>query len=317
MLARGSGSIANAANLAQTIRANPRGGKDCGDHPPITPCRSVGVTELSGDDWRLYEYIALHFIATLSKDMKYLSQDVELKVGSETFVTTSNKVVDPGWTAFMPWKSVGDEDEDDDFCESSSAELVKGQTYDIDTLSLDKNETRPPGYLSESELIGLMEKHSIGTDASIPVHIQNIQTRNYVELASGRKLIPTKLGITLIHGFQKIDFELIAPKMRAEVENQLELIGKGKADFKRVLNHTLSIFQRKFLFYVDNMGTIDRMFETSFTTVASSGKPFTRCGKCCRYLKLIEKKPPRLYCQKCEDTLVSELEKMKLYQNQI
>ena len=67
-----------------------------------------------------------------------------------------------------------------------------------------EKQTCPPDYLTESELISLMEKHGIGTDASIPVHINNICERNYVSIQPGRKLKPTTLGIVLVHGYQKV-----------------------------------------------------------------------------------------------------------------
>ena len=49
---------------------------------------------------------------------------------------------------------------------------------------------------------------TLGTDASIPVHIKNICDRNYVTVSTAgggsRKLVPTNLGIVLVHGYQKV-----------------------------------------------------------------------------------------------------------------
>lgn len=47
------------------------------------------------------------------------------------------------------------------------------------------------------------------------------------------------------------DAELVLPTIRSAVENQLNLIALGRANYQQVLQHTLEIFKRKFHYFVD------------------------------------------------------------------
>ena len=102
-------------------------------------------------------------------------------------------------------------------------------------------ETSCPSYLTEADLVTLMDKNGIGasfhdlvarclyssglltgTDATIAQHIQTIVDREYVlERMEGatKYLVPSTLGIGLIEGYNQIGFErsLSKPQLRREV----------------------------------------------------------------------------------------------------
>ena len=90
-----------------------------------------------------------------------------------------------------------------------------------------------------------------------------------------------------MHGYQRIDPQLVLPNMRQALEQQLELVARGQAQFESVLRHALDIFRLKFLYFVANVGSMDHLFEDTFSTLAQSGRNFSRCGKCRRFLKLV------------------------------
>lgn len=93
--------------------------------------------------------------------------------------------------------------------------------------------------LTEADLVGLMDKNGIGrilvlhlmipsltqlkgTDATIAQHINTIVEREYVmERKEGntRYLVPSTLGIGLVHGYNQIGFDksLSKPQLRREV----------------------------------------------------------------------------------------------------
>ena len=104
--------------------------------------------------------------------------------------------------------------------------------------------------MTESELIGTMERNGIGTDASIPTHIDNISKRNYVSLESGRRLVPTQLGIVLVQGYLRIDPDLVLPRVRSAIEEQCSLIAAGKANKGDVVEQSLRNFRAKFLIII-------------------------------------------------------------------
>lgn len=280
-----------ASSLLQgTIRT--KGGVDAGDHPPITPVRGATEDMLGGDAWRLYDFVCRSFLGSLSRDCITKSTKMVLKAGDETFHAHGTSVVSPGFTTIMHWKAVSPK---------VLPRVQKGDSVPVKDIEMTSGKTGPPDYLTESELIGLMEENGIGTDASIPVHINNICERGFVSIESGRRVVPTELGITLVRGYQSIDPELCKPFVRAYVEKQINLIAKGGAEKEAVVEHCLDQFRQKFLYFVDHIAKMDSLFEASFSPLSSTGKVLSKCGKCNRYMKLIPSRPSRLYCSTCEE----------------
>merc|ERR1711879_20406 len=149
-----------------------------------------------------------------------------------------------------------------------------------------------------------MEKHGIGTDASIPQHIGNIVDREYCKVdQSTRCLRPTALGLLLGHGYHKIDPQLVIPDLRSYMERNMTAIAKGKMRMAPVVETVLDIFAAKFDYFVRKFDKMDAMFDHMYNNPAtmSGGKVLSKCGICHRQMKLFSKRgPPKLWCSNCK-----------------
>ena len=321
----------------------PKGGVDMGDHPPITPCRLAQSYELSGNENRIYDLVTRHFIASVSPDAIYRKTQINFDGNNELFSLSAKILIDPGFLEIQRFRSkkFNEEfselkkgnNENEENSEKKLPIFQKGEKIEIIGTGYDGNNsentteqkdmdmdsfeprrcsismksflTKSPDYLTESELIGLMERNGIGTDASIPTHINNIGKRNYVSLSksNGRRLIPTRLGIVLVQGYLRIDPDLILPRIRATIEDQCNLIANGVATKEDVVEHSLKHFLLKFQYFCSRITRMDDLFSSSFSSLKdrdASTLRFTRCGLTRQYLQYIKGPPPRLYHNETE-----------------
>ena len=98
----------------------------------------------------------------------------------------------------------------------------EGATFVPSVCELRDGTTSKPSLLTEADLVGIMDKNGIGTDATIAQHIDTIINREYViprMEGSVKYLVPSTLGIGLVKGYNDIGFDrsLSKPQLRREV----------------------------------------------------------------------------------------------------
>lgn len=163
---------------------NPRNGnKSDQAHPPIHPTKYVET--LQGDEKRVYELIVRHFLACISKDAVGSETLVSAIIGREEFTATGLIVLEKNYLDVYVY---------DRWSGKEIHEYQNGQTFNPTDLSLHEGSTTPPGMLTEADLIALMDKHGIGTDATHAEHIATVKDRGYIGEIDQGHLVPGTLG---------------------------------------------------------------------------------------------------------------------------
>lgn len=150
----------------------PRQGRnDDKAHPPIHPVSWVAPAQLSAEEGRVYEFITRRFLACCSEDAKGQASDVEIEYGEETFGARGVVVLERNYLDVYPYENW-----------NNSVTLPKftlGERFEPTEAMMTEGHTTAPGYLTEPDLLALMDANGIGTDATMAEHIKMIQTRNY------------------------------------------------------------------------------------------------------------------------------------------
>ena len=163
----------HAQGLLNGAFKQPRSGRNNDQaHPPIHPVNYVAPHSLPDDDKRVYEFVVRRFLACCSEDAKGEMTTVEIQYGDETFFTNGLIVLERNYLDVYPYENW-----------TSSQPLPSfdlHETFEPTEANITEGATTAPGYLTEPELISLMDANGIGTDATMAEHIAKIKEREYV-----------------------------------------------------------------------------------------------------------------------------------------
>ena len=188
------------------------------DHHAIIPT-GQRPDAMTADEKKVYDLVALHFIAVFYPDCEVSNTTVLAKAGEIDFKVTGREVLKQGWRVVFDKESdKSEESENSDNSEDSENSkslpaFVKGESGPHEPLLKEKT-TTPPKYYTEATLLRAMEtagktvendelreamkENGIGRPSTRAAIIEKLYQRKYI-VKQGKSLRATETGINLIH----------------------------------------------------------------------------------------------------------------------
>ncbi|XP_053608137.1 DNA topoisomerase 3-alpha [Plodia interpunctella] len=254
-----------------------QGNKSDKAHPPIHPTKYTN--SLSGNEQRVYEFIVRSFLACCSKDAQGQETTAAIDISGEKFSASGLMITERNYLDVYPY---------DKWSSKEIHVYQTGQTFRPTSIDMVDGSTSPPNLLTEADLIGLMEKHGIGTDATHAEHIETIKSRSYVALADAIHFVPGLLGMGLVEGYDSMGLNISKPHLRAQLEADLKSICEGRSQPQRVLAEQIAKYKEVYLTVTAEADKIDaalsaRLRERPLAAPAAAARalvPVLKCPKC-------------------------------------
>ena len=207
---------------------------------PTLPLRSPESVKhvISHDQLKLYQLIWNRFIASQMTPAVYSQTTVDVKAGDYLFKASDTSVVFDGYTAVY---EVEKEKEDEDETRTKLPELSIGLALDLLNLIPDQHFTKPPPRYSDASLVKALEELGIGRPSTYAPIIQTITSRDYVQRESGY-FHPSELGTIVVQLLVKHFPKVLDVDFTAKMEDELDGIEEGQADWLMVLKSFYSPF---------------------------------------------------------------------------
>lgn len=197
--------------------------------------------DLTQEQYRLYRLIWGRFTASQMANAVYDNVSVDVEAASYIFRANYSELKFAGYTA------VYEEAKDEESAELANPlpSLMEGEQLTLEGIHPDQQFTQPPARYTEATLIRAMEEKGIGRPSTYAPTISTITSHDYV-IKEGKYLRPTPLG-EVVTGLMKEHFaDIVDVKFTNHMEEELDGIENGKANWRDVLGEFYEEFNAEF-----------------------------------------------------------------------
>ena len=207
-------------------------------HECIRPTDMAVSTEdakiADADQRKLYDLIYKRTMASQMAAARLERTVVDITSADEQVVLRANGQV-MVFDGFIAIYEEGKDDSAADDDDKRLPQLAEGEKAEKNSVDPEQHFTQPPPRYTEATLVKRMEELGIGRPSTYASIVTTIQDRGYVEKDKNR-LIPQDKG-RLVTAFLTNYFrKYIGYDFTADLENQLDEVSAGDADYKKVLN---------------------------------------------------------------------------------
>lgn len=242
---------------------------------------------LSPDQYYLYRLIWNRFVASQMTPATFDDTTVDIRAAAYLFRAKGSVPKFAGWMAVYGQgtgeaeeserterpapKAAGQVEADEEPSSGILPPLEGGQTLTVRAIRPDQKFTQPPPRFNEGSLVKALEENGIGRPSTYASIIGVLQARDYVTKLEGR-FRPTILGRRLVDKLLHPVFDdILDIEYTARMEDQLDQIEKGTADYKDTLAAFYKKFQKDLALAAEQM--------PSFKEGQPTGEVCDKCGQ--------------------------------------
>jgi DNA topoisomerase-1 len=197
---------------------------------------------LTPEQFRLYELIWKRFVASQMAEAQLEVTSVNIRARDYLFRASGTVVLFDGFLRlYQEGKDTTERDEEE---LPPLPPLQQGELLDLLKLTPSQHFTQPPPRYTEATLVKTLEQNGIGRPSTYAAILSTIQERGYVALEN-RAFKPTPLGEAVNDFLVKHFPELFDVPFTARMEQELDEIEEGKADWVQVVRNFYNPMQQQ------------------------------------------------------------------------